>query len=305
MVPSYPTKHQCLETQSPLVSRHLLRLLFPYPVCRGIVHRTAAHLRPVWHGVAIVLPLRRRVVQTAVAAVHLVTLSVWTRRVIDEISLVLRIARMSALLHLLADALGQVMLCPHGRKEIEKEGEDVESEDEGDDPLEDSRDVLLRGEHRSGEDDGEDKLDKYEGELDPEGDAQDAVVAILYTQTLVLGADEDGADDVARDEEEEESIVEMVVVVVVKDGEEDEPAGARDGEDDAEDGEDLLRGVDVADEGAFVAEPALRDEGEVEEDGGYDAARDEERFEAEGADVGDVGDALIGVHARVVRVPFY
>ena len=269
------------------------------------MHGTPAHLLRIRRRVAIALALRRRSVQAAVAVVHLITLSIRPRGVIREIALILDIAGrrpVAALLHLLADALGQVVLCADARQEVEEEGEDVEGEDEGNDPLEDGGDVLLGGEHGGGEDDGEDDLDEDEDEFDPEADAQDAVVAVVHAQALVLGADEDGADHVPRDEEEQEAVVQARVVVVVEDGEEDEAAGARDGEDDAEDGEDFLGRVGVADEGAFVAQPALRDEGGVEEDGRDDAAGDEEGFEAEGADVGDVGDGLASVHGWVVWV---
>ena len=50
-----------------------------------------------------------------------------------------------------------------------------------------------------------------------------------------------------------------------------------------------------------MAKPALGEEGEVE---GYDhdcATGDEERFEAESTDVGDVGYRLVGLHGWVVR----
>ena len=103
-------------------------------------------------------------------------------------------------------------------QQVDEEGEDVKGEDEGDDPLEDGGDVLVYAERGGGEDDGEGGLDEDEGELEPEGEAQDAVLAEVDAQALVLGADEDGADDVAAHEEEEESAVQILVVDGVEDG---------------------------------------------------------------------------------------
>ena len=96
---------------------------------------------------------------------------------------------------------------PGRRQQIHKEGKDIEREDEGDDPFENGRDVWLTVEGGGSEDDGEDDLHYDEEEFEPEGEAQDAVLAEMHAETLVLGADEDGADDVAGHEEEEEAVV--------------------------------------------------------------------------------------------------
>ena len=53
-----------------------------------------------------------------------------------------------------------------------------------------------------------------------------------------------------------------------------------------------------------MSEPALRGEGEVEEDGGDDAAGYEERLQALGADVGNVCYVLVGAHGGVMGVAF-
>lgn len=50
-----------------------------------------------------------------------------------------------------------------------------------------------------------------------------------------------------------------------------------------------------------MAEPAFGGEAEIEEDGGDDAASDEERLQTVCADVTDVGDVLQGGHGRVLR----
>lgn len=49
-----------------------------------------------------------------------------------------------------------------------------------------------------------------------------------------------------------------------------------------------------------MPEPAFGEEGGVEEEGGDDGAGYEEGLEGLGADVGDVGDGLVGVHGRVL-----
>ena len=121
---------------------------------------------------------------------------------------------------------------PRRRQQIDKESQHVKRKDERDDPFENGRDVLAAGEGGADEDGCEDNLNKDEGEFEPEGEAQDAVLAEVHAETLVLGADEDGADDVAGHEEEEEAVVQARVVERVEDGEEDEAAGSGDGKDD-------------------------------------------------------------------------
>ena len=125
-----------------------------------------------------------------------------------------------------------LLRAPGRRQQIHKERQHVKRKDERDDPLEHGRDVLPAGEGGADEDGGEDDFDEDEDELEPEGEAQDAVLAEVHAQALVLGADEDGADDVAGHEEEEEAVVQAGVVERVEDGEEDEAAGSGDGEDD-------------------------------------------------------------------------
>ena len=115
---------------------------------------------------------------------------------------------------------------PRRRQQIHKERQDIKRKHERDDPLKNSRDVLLFVEARGREDDGEADLDEDEEQFCPEGEAQDAVLAEVDAEALVLGADEDGADDVAGDEEEEETVVQVGVVQGVEDGEQDQAAGS-------------------------------------------------------------------------------
>lgn len=119
---------------------------------------------------------------------------------------------------------------------------------------------------------------------------------IMDAQPLILGADQNGAEDVSGDEEEEEAIVHVRVAVGVEDGEEDQPDRARDGEDDAEHAEHLLRARGVAREPARVSQVPLREEGQVEEHRRDDRAGDKERFERKRPHVGDVGYGLRAVH---------
>ena len=125
-----------------------------------------------------------------------------------------------------------LLRAPRRRQQIHKERQHVKRKDERDDPLEDRSDVLAAGEGGADEDRGEGNLDENEDELEPEGEAQDAVLAEVHAEALVFGADEDSADDVAGHEEEEEAVVQAGVVERVEDGEEDEAAGSGDGEDD-------------------------------------------------------------------------
>ena len=123
-------------------------------------------------------------------------------------------------------------LRPHSRQQINKETHDPKGENEGDDPLEHSASLEPFRKRADGEGDGEGDLDEDEKELDPEGDAQDAEVALVHAEALVFGAEEDGGEEVAGDEEEEEDVVEAGVVEGVEDGEEDEAGGADDGPED-------------------------------------------------------------------------
>lgn len=151
------------------------------------------------------------------------------------------------------------------------------------------------------EDDGESKFDEDEGEFDPKGDAEDAMLSIVNAEALILGAEEDGGEDETADEDEEEAIMESVMSICVKDGEEDEACGASDGEDDGEDGEDFLRGAGIGDQSARVSKPAFGHEAQVKGNRCDDAAGDEQRLEPVGSDVGNVGNVLALFHAGVLR----
>lgn len=200
--------------------------------------------------------------------------------------------------------LRRVVRATDAGQQVEQEGEDVEGEDEGDDPLEHGGDVPVAGPARAREADGQDDLDDDEGQLDPEADAEDAVGAVVDAEALVLGAQEHGGQDVAGDEQQQEPVVQVGVVVRVEDRQEDQARRPGDGADDGEDGEDLLGRRRVGREAPGVSEPPLGHEPQVEEDGGDDGARDEERLQAVGPRVGYVGYRLALLHGRVDGVAY-
>lgn len=83
-------------------------------------------------------------------------------------------------------------------QEVNAEAPDVEDVDEGDHPFEDGGFVdsaVAALEHAKGN--GEAAFDEDEGELDPEAGAEDAMFAEVDSKALVLGANENGRDDVA------------------------------------------------------------------------------------------------------------
>ena len=119
------------------------------------------------------------------------------------------------------------------------------------------------------------------------------MLPIMNPQALVLGADEDGANDISRDEEQEEAVVQIGMAQGVEDGQQDQTGRAGDGEQDRQRTQDLLDPAEVLGQPAGMPQPALGGEAQVQEDGGHAAAGDEERLEPLGADVRDVCDPLV------------
>ena len=89
---------------------------------------------------------------------------------------------------------------PSCRQQIDKEGEDVKSEHERNDPLKNGRNVLFAVERGGCEDYRKDELDNDEHEFEPKGEAQDPMLAEVDAKPLILGANENGADDISGDE---------------------------------------------------------------------------------------------------------
>jgi hypothetical protein len=78
------------------------------------------------------------------------------------------------------------------RQEIDDEAPDIENVDQRDDPLEDGADVVMADFLCDAEYYREGNFSQDEEEFDPEGDAQDAMLAEVDAKALVFGADEDG-----------------------------------------------------------------------------------------------------------------
>lgn len=158
-------------------------------------------------------------------------------------------------------------LCADGRVEVDDEGDGVEGEDEGDDPLEDGGRVslLLAAEDAEGDDEGE--LDDDESELYPEGEAEHAVFVVFLAQTLVFRADEYSRDEVASNKESEEQVMQHLVLARLEDRQANKPNSTNNGKYHGQDAQNLFAERDVGDETAVVSQPALREEGEVEKDG--------------------------------------
>tara|TARA_R110002060_G_scaffold20312_9_gene27654 strand:+ start:956 stop:1246 length:291 start_codon:yes stop_codon:yes gene_type:complete len=82
--------------------------------------------------------------------------------------------------------------------EIDRVTPDIECVYEGDDPFAYSSRVVSLSVAQDPKCDCQAQFHKYEGELDPKGDAKDAMLAIMDSETLILPANEDGGDDVSR-----------------------------------------------------------------------------------------------------------
>lgn len=78
------------------------------------------------------------------------------------------------------------------------------------------------------------------------------------------------------------------VMLGIEDRQENQTERTGNGEENREDGAQLIEPTLVRNELAGMTKPALGQEGQVQEDDGDDAARDEERFQARGANIGDV-----------------
>ena len=75
------------------------------------------------------------------------------------------------------------------RIEVDGEGENVEGKDQGNNPFKDGASVISPRPCRSDKADGQEHRDADEGQLDPERDAQDTVVAVACVS---LAASRDG-----------------------------------------------------------------------------------------------------------------
>jgi len=103
---------------------------------------------------------------------------------------------------------GTTMLGMDGRDQIHEKGGHVECEDESNDPLQNCSDVIHTLIHASSKSDGKSYFDDDKDQLYPERQTQDTMLSKMYSQSLVLPANEYGAYHVTRKEKKKEKSVE-------------------------------------------------------------------------------------------------
>ena len=84
----------------------------------------------------------------------------------------------------------------HRRNEIDGKTPHVKGVHERNDPFHHRSGVVVLEITQHSERNGESEFNKNESEFDPEGASQDPVLAVVDSEALVLGADEDRRDDV-------------------------------------------------------------------------------------------------------------
>jgi len=147
----------------------------------------------------------------------------------------------------------------HSGYQIDKEAKHVEGEDERDRPLQDAGRVVFVLEIAHAEGDCEHDFHQDEGELYPEGDAQNTVLAEMYAKALVFPADEDGGDDEAGDEEEEKDIVKGGMSKRIENRKKNEARGSDNCEPHTQSTEHLLREGGVPGQPAAMPQPSFRE----------------------------------------------
>lgn len=121
------------------------------------------------------------------------------------------------------------------RQKVDDKTPHIDDIDQCDDPLDDGAGIVLLLELCDSKSDRKTNFNEYEGELDPKARAQDAVFAEMDTEALVLGADEDGTDNIANNKDTKHGVVKSWVVSCVEDAEEDEACCTNDSCDDGAD----------------------------------------------------------------------
>ena len=176
------------------------------------------------------------------------------------------------------DSLWHMSTRLHTRQQIQNETQNIEGEDISDGPFNTSRGVLMGSKHRTRERNRQQYFNTNEDKLDPETYAQNAVIAVVDSQTLVFGTDEDRREDIACNEEEEHAVVETVMMVCIFDRKSDESCGACESADAGCGGEGFLEGRCVRSKFAVMSQPAFGEEGSIEGDDHDGRAGDEQRF---------------------------
>lgn len=136
--------------------------------------------------------------------------------------------------------LGLVVSCPERGKEVDEEAGHINAENECYDPLQNGGNIPNILSRADGECDYEAELGDDEEEFEPERSSQDGMLTMADSQTLILPADEDGADDVSTDENGEKNVMQAVVVAVVVNGKEDKTGSTADCECSRTEGVELL-----------------------------------------------------------------
>lgn len=190
----------------------------------------------------------------------------------------------------------------HSRQEINNKAPDVEDVDQAYRPLQYCCAVVVSLVAHYAECNGKGQLDEDEGELDPEGVGEDGVFAVVDSEALVFGADEDGGDDIAADEDDEHGVVDVRVADCVEDCEEDQAGGSDYGEDCREYRQDLLSPVVILRQPPRMPQPPLGNECHIKHHHRNRTARDKQRLAPiPRTNVTDVCYVLIRVERAVMR----
>jgi hypothetical protein len=149
-------------------------------------------------------------------------------------------ATLFGVLHLSLVTLVAIM-ADDGQK-VHEEAQHVQAVEECYRPLQYSGNIpnVLLGAHTKC--DAKANLKQDKGELDPEGDAEDRVLAVVYSQALILPANEDCRNNVSEYEDSQEDVMQLVVSLSVENGKENEAHCTDNGCDCGARGVDFLPG---------------------------------------------------------------
>lgn len=111
------------------------------------------------------------------------------------------------------------------------------------------------------------------------------MLAVMDSQTLILPADKDGADNVTDDEDAQADVMHAAMVVVVVDGEENETDRANNRSNSADQRIELLPVRRVGCKLAGMAHVALKNECQVESDHGDSGHSDKHWLKLLGPDI--------------------
>lgn len=185
---------------------------------------------------------------------------------------------------------------PNGWQEIDGECSDEDGKEESNNPFEDGSSVVHPLPLSDAESNSKANENKDPGKLNPERGSKNPVLALVNTKTLVLGAYEDGGEQVADNEDRQESLMHPWMPQCVEDGKQYQASSAYNRGYASERSQNLLTLGSRRCQATSVAEPLFADEDQVERDYCDTTAGDEERFQQLRANVRYVGNRLVGVH---------